>query len=109
MAESLLLGLSEGPRQHQRLFLLFLSAYLVLAGALLIALATATRAQLHAPMNFFLADPAFVDICFTSTTVPKMPANPTSGPRDPLLRLPDSDALLHLLAGVNSLLLTAVA
>ncbi|XP_025771607.1 olfactory receptor 7A17-like [Puma concolor] len=41
-------------------------------GNLLILLAISSDSHLHTPMYFFLANLSFVDICFTSTTVPKM-------------------------------------
>ncbi|XP_043441853.1 olfactory receptor 7A10-like [Prionailurus bengalensis] len=44
-------------------------------GNLLIILAISTDPNLHTPMYFFLANLSFVDICFTSTTVPKMLVN----------------------------------
>ncbi|EFB19257.1 hypothetical protein PANDA_021952, partial [Ailuropoda melanoleuca] len=47
--------------------------YLVtIFGNLLIILAVSSDSQLHTPMYFFLANLSFADICFTSTTVPKM-------------------------------------
>ncbi|XP_007533323.1 olfactory receptor 1361-like [Erinaceus europaeus] len=80
VTEFLLLGLSQDPREQQVLFLLFLSMYLVTGlGNLLIVLAIVTDPRLHTPMYFFLANLASVDICFTSTTVPKMLANHVSG------------------------------
>ncbi|XP_054980711.1 olfactory receptor 7A17-like [Sorex araneus] len=44
-------------------------------GNLLIILAVSSDPHLHTPMYFFLANLSFVDICFTSTTVPKMLVN----------------------------------
>ncbi|CAI9169656.1 unnamed protein product [Rangifer tarandus platyrhynchus] len=41
-------------------------------GNLLIILAISSEAHLHTPMYFFLSNLSFVDICFTSTTIPKM-------------------------------------
>nr|XP_020757687.1 olfactory receptor 7A17-like [Odocoileus virginianus texanus] len=41
-------------------------------GNLLIILAVCSDSHLHTPMYFFLSNLSFVDICFTSTTVPKM-------------------------------------
>ncbi|XP_026346460.2 olfactory receptor 7A17-like [Ursus maritimus] len=41
-------------------------------GNLLIILAVSSDSHLHTPMYFFLANLSFVDICFISTTVPKM-------------------------------------
>ncbi|MBZ3882362.1 Olfactory receptor 7A10 [Sciurus carolinensis] len=50
--------------------------YLVtVRGNLLIILATISDSHLHTPMYFFLSNLSFVDICFTSTTVPKMLVN----------------------------------
>ncbi|ELV13404.1 Olfactory receptor 7A10 [Tupaia chinensis] len=58
------------------MFGLFLSMYLItVVGNLLIILATITDSHLHTPMYFFLSNLSFVDICFTSTTVPKMLLN----------------------------------
>ncbi|VTJ52942.1 Hypothetical predicted protein [Marmota monax] len=50
--------------------------YLVtVLGNLLIMLATTSDSHLHTPMYFFLSNLSFVDICFTSTTIPKMLVN----------------------------------
>uniref|UniRef100_A0A8C0QWZ7 Olfactory receptor n=1 Tax=Canis lupus dingo TaxID=286419 RepID=A0A8C0QWZ7_CANLU len=69
----LLLGLSEEPDLQPLLFGLFLSMYLITVfGNLFIILAVSSDSHLHTPMYFFLANLSFVDICFTSTTVPKM-------------------------------------
>ncbi|XP_006147209.1 olfactory receptor 7A17 [Tupaia chinensis] len=76
ISEFLLLGLSEEPKLQPLMFGLFLSMYLItVVGNLLIILATITDSQLHTPMYFFLSNLSFVDICFTSTTVPKMLVN----------------------------------
>uniref|UniRef100_A0A8P0TFB2 Olfactory receptor n=1 Tax=Canis lupus familiaris TaxID=9615 RepID=A0A8P0TFB2_CANLF len=72
----LLLGLSEEPEIQPLLFGLFLSMYLITVfGNLLLILAISSDSHLHTPMYFFLANLSFVDICFTSTTVPKMLQN----------------------------------
>ncbi|KAM4855428.1 olfactory receptor 7A17-like [Urocitellus parryii] len=74
--EFLLLGLAEDPELQPLLFGLFLSMYLVtVLGNLLIILATISDSHLHTPMYFFLSNLSFVDICFTSTTIPKMLVN----------------------------------
>ncbi|XP_045653417.1 olfactory receptor-like protein OLF4 [Ursus americanus] len=73
ISEFLLLGLSEEPELQPLIFGLFLSMYLVtVCGNLLIILAVSSDSHLHTPMYFFLANLSFVDICFTSTTIPKM-------------------------------------
>ena len=76
VSEFLLLGLSRQPQQQQLLFLLFLTMYLAtVLGNLLILLAISVDSRLHIPMYFFLFNLSFVDICFSSTTVPKVLAN----------------------------------
>uniref|UniRef100_G3U076 Olfactory receptor n=1 Tax=Loxodonta africana TaxID=9785 RepID=G3U076_LOXAF len=72
----LLLGLSEDPEVQPILFGLFLSVYLfTVLGNLLIIPAVISDSHLHTPMYFFLSNLSFVDISFTSTTVPKMLVN----------------------------------
>ncbi|XP_064135916.1 olfactory receptor 7G3-like [Loxodonta africana] len=72
----LIMGLSEDPEVQPLLFGLFLSMYLVtVLGNLLIILAVISDSHLHTPMYFFLSNLSFVDISFTSTTVPKMLVN----------------------------------
>uniref|UniRef100_G3TY51 Olfactory receptor n=2 Tax=Loxodonta africana TaxID=9785 RepID=G3TY51_LOXAF len=72
----LLLGLSEDLEVQPLLFGLFLSMYLVtVLGNLLIILAVISDSHLHTPMYFFLSNLSFVNISFTSTTVPKMLVN----------------------------------
>ncbi|XP_007526074.2 olfactory receptor-like protein OLF4 [Erinaceus europaeus] len=71
--EFLLLGLSEKPAMQSTIFGLFLSMYLLTVwGNLLLILAVSSDSHLHTPMYFFLSNLSLVDICFTSTTVPKM-------------------------------------
>ncbi|XP_005405607.1 PREDICTED: olfactory receptor 7D4-like [Chinchilla lanigera] len=72
----LLLGLSEEKGLQPLLCGLFLAMYLVcVTGNLLIILAVSSDSRLHTPMYFFLSNLSFVDICFTSTTVPNMLVN----------------------------------
>ncbi|XP_037360542.1 olfactory receptor 7A10-like [Talpa occidentalis] len=71
-----LLGLSEEASLQPLLFWAFLAMYLVtVTGNLLIILAIVTDPRLHTPMYLFLSNLSFADICFTSTTVPKMLLN----------------------------------
>ncbi|XP_045653415.1 olfactory receptor-like protein OLF4 [Ursus americanus] len=73
ISEFLLLGFSEDPELQPLIFGLFLSMYLItVCGNLLVILAISSDSHLHTPMYFFLANLSFSDICFTSTTVPKM-------------------------------------
>ncbi|KAM6218660.1 olfactory receptor 7C1-like [Rhynchocyon petersi] len=74
--EFILLGLSKEAELQPLLFGLFLSMYLVtFAGNLLIIVAIIRDSRLHTPMYFFLSNLSLTDICFTSTTVPKMLLN----------------------------------
>ncbi|XP_036158680.1 olfactory receptor 7A5-like [Myotis myotis] len=73
ISEFLLLGLSQALELQSLIFGLFLSMYLITVfGNLLIILAISSDSHLHTPMYFFLSNLSLVDICFTSTTVPKM-------------------------------------
>ncbi|XP_014403253.1 PREDICTED: olfactory receptor 7A10-like [Myotis brandtii] len=76
ISEFLLLGFSEEPALQLLIFGLFFSMYLItVLGNLLIILAVSSDSHLHTPMYFFLCNLSLVDICFTSTTVPKMLVN----------------------------------
>ncbi|XP_006877563.1 PREDICTED: olfactory receptor 7C1-like [Chrysochloris asiatica] len=76
ISEFILLGLSEEAELQPLLFGLFLSMYLVtFTGNLLIIMTIGKNSHLHTPMYFFLSNLSFADICFTTTTVPKMLVN----------------------------------
>ncbi|XP_075392080.1 olfactory receptor 7G1-like [Tenrec ecaudatus] len=76
VSEFRLLALTEDPEMQPILFSLFLSIYLVtVLGNLLIMLAVTSDSHLHTPMYFFLANLSFTDICFSTTTIPKMLVN----------------------------------
>ncbi|XP_036097272.1 olfactory receptor 7A10-like isoform X2 [Molossus molossus] len=72
---------SQSPHPEEQelqplIFGLFLSMYLItVLGNLIIILAVSSDSHLHTPMYFFLSNLSLVDICFTSTTVPKMLVN----------------------------------
>ncbi|XP_006106783.1 olfactory receptor 7A17-like [Myotis lucifugus] len=73
LSEFLLLGLSQALERQSLIYGLFLSMYLAtVIGNLLIILAVSSDSHLHTPMYFFLSNLSLVDICFTSTTIPKM-------------------------------------
>ncbi|KAG8517329.1 Olfactory receptor-like protein OLF4 [Galemys pyrenaicus] len=76
IVEFLLLGFSENAKLQPLIFGLFFSMYLITVfGNLLIILAVSSDSRLQTPMYFFLSNLSFVDICFTSTTIPKMLVN----------------------------------
>ncbi|XP_073447505.1 olfactory receptor 1G1-like [Aquarana catesbeiana] len=68
-----LVGLSDDPQTMNGLFVLFLLIYLMTVIAnLLIFLLVLTDYHLHNPMYFFLANLAFLDMCYSSVTAPRM-------------------------------------
>ncbi|XP_061001049.1 olfactory receptor 1A1 [Dama dama] len=72
----ILLGVTGQQKQEDFFFLLFLFIYpITLIGNLLIILAIRSDIHLHNPMYFLLANLSFVDIFFSSVTIPKMLAN----------------------------------
>ncbi|XP_004615123.3 olfactory receptor-like protein OLF4 [Sorex araneus] len=76
ISEFILHGFSEDPKLQSLLFVVFLSMYLVaVLGNLLIIVIILADPHLHTPMYFFLSNLSLVDICFTSTTVPKLLVN----------------------------------
>ncbi|XP_061447952.1 olfactory receptor 8S1-like [Rhineura floridana] len=76
ITEFILLGLSRDPHVQVFFFLLFLTIFLVtLLGNSAIMLVTRTESSLQNPMFFFLSHLAFVDICYSSITVPKLLEN----------------------------------
>uniref|UniRef100_A0A8C6E6Q1 G-protein coupled receptors family 1 profile domain-containing protein n=1 Tax=Moschus moschiferus TaxID=68415 RepID=A0A8C6E6Q1_MOSMO len=76
VSEFFLLGFSEEPALQPLIFGLFISMYLVTVfGNLLIILIVISDPHLHTPMYFFLSNLSFIDVCFTSTTIPKMLQN----------------------------------
>ncbi|XP_030324332.1 olfactory receptor 10AG1-like [Calypte anna] len=69
----ILLGFSDHSSLQGLLFTVFLLIYLVvLTGNSLIALITVVDSSLHSPMYFFLRNLSFLEICYTSVTLPKM-------------------------------------
>ncbi|XP_069840981.1 olfactory receptor 2D3-like [Dendropsophus ebraccatus] len=71
--EFILLGLTDNYLLQIILFILFLIIYLmILFGNFLIILVTITDISLHNPMYFFLANLSFLDICYSSSIIPRM-------------------------------------
>ncbi|XP_075415118.1 olfactory receptor 13C3-like [Tenrec ecaudatus] len=69
--EFILLGLSQYPKLEIIYFLLILVMYLViLMGNGVLILASIFDSRLHTPMYFFLGNLSFLDICYTSSSVP---------------------------------------
>ncbi|XP_053901878.1 olfactory receptor 6N1-like [Malaclemys terrapin pileata] len=78
--EFILLGFGDLPDLQILLFLLFLVIYLTtVAGNSLIIALIVTDQQLHTPMYFFLGNLSCLEICYTSTILPKMLASLLTG------------------------------
>ncbi|XP_027722489.1 olfactory receptor 5V1-like [Vombatus ursinus] len=76
VTEFIFLGFSNHPELQGLFFLIFSVVYLVtLLGNLLILTAIRINPVLHTPMYYFLSNLSFLDICYTSTTVPIMLVN----------------------------------
>ncbi|XP_036117267.1 olfactory receptor 13C7-like [Molossus molossus] len=67
----MLLGLSAHPKLEKTFFVLILLMYLViLLGNGVLILVTILDSRLHIPMYFFLGNLSFLDICYTTSSVP---------------------------------------
>ncbi|KAG3287517.1 OR2S2 [Ictidomys tridecemlineatus] len=67
----ILLGLSAHPKLEKTFFVLILLMYLViLLGNGVLILVTLLDSHLHTPMYFFLGNLSFLDICYTTSSVP---------------------------------------
>ncbi|XP_014382538.1 olfactory receptor 10A4-like [Alligator sinensis] len=74
--EFVLLGLSGLPELQALLFLVFLMSYITaLMGNFFIFSLSLADPALHTPMYFFLRNLSFLEIFYTSVTLPKMLAN----------------------------------
>ncbi|XP_024075822.1 olfactory receptor 10A7-like [Terrapene carolina triunguis] len=72
----ILLGFSSLSEMQVLLFVLVLTSFTItLMGNILIMLITTLDRSLHTPMYFFLRNLSFLEICYTSVTIPKMLAN----------------------------------
>ncbi|XP_031200117.1 olfactory receptor 867 [Mastomys coucha] len=111
ITEFLILGLSDDPELQPILFGLFLSMYLVtLLGNLLIILAIGSDSHLHNPMYFLLSNLSFIDICFISTTIPKMLVNIQSQTKDiSYIECLTQVYFFNTFAGMDNFLLTLMA
>ncbi|XP_026519209.1 olfactory receptor 1009-like [Terrapene carolina triunguis] len=76
VTEFILQKLSSDPQTQIFLFSMFLVIYLItLGGNIVIMVVIRADSHLHTPMYFFLFHLSFVDICYSSVTVPNMLMN----------------------------------
>lgn len=107
----ILVGFSDRPRLELVLFVVVLTFYLLtlLGNAAIISL-SALDPRLHTPMYFFLANLSFLDMCFTTGSIPQMLYN-LSGPDKTISYLGCAIQLYFVLAlgGVECVLLAVMA
>ncbi|XP_048217275.1 olfactory receptor 4X2-like [Perognathus longimembris pacificus] len=111
LTEFLFLGLSSNREVERVCFVIFLLLYTaIILGNLLIVLTVATSRSLGSPMYFFLSSLSFVEICYSSSTAPKLISD--------LLAERKAIALwgcmaqlffLHFFGGIEMFLLTVMA
>ncbi|KAM4664091.1 olfactory receptor 5V1-like [Discoglossus pictus] len=76
VSKFILLGLSSIPYLQLVYFLLFLVIYTItLSGNILLIIVVRIDSRLQTPMYFFLSNLSFIDICFSSSVVPKILVN----------------------------------
>ncbi|XP_071970165.1 olfactory receptor-like protein OLF3 [Engystomops pustulosus] len=69
----ILIGLSNNPFLQPLYFIIFLFMYLITVGGnILIIIVVRIDTRLQTPMYFFLSNLSFIDLCFSSTIVPKL-------------------------------------
>ncbi|XP_066486870.1 olfactory receptor 4N2-like [Tiliqua scincoides] len=109
--EFVLLGLSQARETQLFLFVLYLVFYsLILPGNILIIVTIQSDPRMSSPMYFFLANLAFLDICYCSVTPPKMLADffsshKTISYKGCIVQI----FFLHLLGGSEVILIIAMA
>uniref|UniRef100_A0A5G2QPK5 Olfactory receptor n=2 Tax=Sus scrofa TaxID=9823 RepID=A0A5G2QPK5_PIG len=73
ITDFVLLGFSDFPHIRAALFVVFLVIYiLTLTWNLCLIVLIRMDSHLHTPMYFFLSNLSFIDICYVSSTAPKM-------------------------------------
>nr|XP_033780682.1 olfactory receptor 1509-like [Geotrypetes seraphini] len=111
VTEFIFLGLSSNPDLQIIFFVLFLVMYLgAITGNLLIMMTIYMDSQLHTPMYFFLCNLSFLDLSFSTVTVPRalvlfLLLKNTISFRDCMTQL----FFLHLIAGAEGIHLVLMA
>nr|XP_004667640.2 olfactory receptor 5AN1 [Jaculus jaculus] len=76
ITQFLLLGFSDFPRITALLFVTFLLTYVItLTWNLSLIILIKMDPHLHTPMYFFLSNLSFIDLCYVTSTIPKMLSN----------------------------------
>ncbi|KAM8971571.1 olfactory receptor 10AG1-like [Sarcophilus harrisii] len=109
--EFILLGFSDLPNLQGFLFGIFSIIYLnILIGNGLLIVITKIDSTLQTPMYFFLGQFSFLEICYTSVTLPRMLVDLYSQKRTiSLVACAVQTCFLYILGGAECLLLTVMA
>ncbi|XP_071972479.1 olfactory receptor 5G3-like [Engystomops pustulosus] len=105
----ILLGLSTIPGLQVFFSFLFLLMYMVsFSGNLILIIVVQFNTQLRTPMYFFLTNLAVIDICFSSTVVPKIISNTLSSDQSISFFGCAAQLYFHLALGSTECLLLAI-
>uniref|UniRef100_A0AAA9SLT2 Olfactory receptor n=1 Tax=Bos taurus TaxID=9913 RepID=A0AAA9SLT2_BOVIN len=111
VTEFIFLGLSSNPEVQKVCFVMFLLLYTaIVLGNLLIVLTVMSSRSLGSPMYFFLSYLSFVEICYASTTVPRLISDLLAERKAiSLWGCMTQLSFLHFFAGTEIFLLTVMA
>ncbi|XP_073498369.1 olfactory receptor 5V1-like [Phyllobates terribilis] len=106
---SILLGLSNVLHFQIICFVIFLVMYIMtLAGNVLLVIVVRINSKLQTPMYFFLSNLSIIDICFSSTIVPKILINTISEDRSISILGCAFQMYFHLALGATECILLAI-
>ncbi|XP_074838226.1 olfactory receptor 6C75-like [Carettochelys insculpta] len=109
--EFILLGFGNDPELQPLLFFLFLVVYIVtVVGNLLFVALVVADQHLHIPMYYLLGNLSCLEICYTSTTLPRLLASLLTGDRT----IPVKNCIVQvfffgIMSNTENLLLTAMS
>ncbi|XP_069409664.1 olfactory receptor 4X2-like [Ovis canadensis] len=111
VTEFIFLGLSSNPEVQKACFVIFLLLYTaIVLGNFLIVLTVMSSRSLGSPMYFFLSYLSFVEICYASTTAPRLISDLLAERKAiPLWGCMTQLSFLHFFAGTEIFLLTVMA
>ncbi|CAO2616932.1 Olfactory receptor 140 [Lemmus lemmus] len=115
VTEFIFLGLSPNQEVQRVCFVIFLLLYTaIVLGNLLMVVTVAASRSLESPMYFFLGCLSFVEICYSSTTVPKLIFDLLAQKKSEGRAISFEGCLAqffvaHLLGGTEIILLTVMA
>ncbi|XP_004875484.3 olfactory receptor 2B6-like [Heterocephalus glaber] len=109
--EFILLGFADRPWLELPLFITLLITYpMAMMGNITIILVSKIDPRLHSPMYFFLSNLSFLDMCYTTSTVPQMLFNLGSSKRTiSYLGCAVQLYVFHLMGGTECLLLAIMS